>query len=171
MRRMMLTLIAFAALSTWVGAQGPSPLTAEIQVKQFKSNRILIENLIDHGIYLADADNPLARAEGCQMTARTLANYLERAAGNDDPDRVAEFANLYSEVVRDGLVPNLEAAKSLIKDQNSPDALHFKQLNNRARVDLDGVRKSIPTGGKVAENEKVKSALQKINELASKLGQ
>ena len=137
-------------------------------MKQFKTNRILIEDLVDHGIDLSKADNPLHRADACQRTARTLANYLERAAGNEDPDRVAEFANLYGEVVRDGLVPNLEAAKKLITDPKSPDALRLKQLSDRARGDLEGVRKSMPTEGKVAESEKVKSALQKINELASK---
>ena len=63
MRRTMLSLIAFAALSAWVSAQGPSPLSAEVQVKQFKSNRILIGSLVDRGIDLSNADNPLKRAE------------------------------------------------------------------------------------------------------------
>jgi replicative DNA helicase len=170
MRRTMLTLIAFAALSTWVGAQGPSALTAEIQVKQFKSNRILIENLVDRGVELAGADSPLRRAEACQRTAGTLAHYLARAAGNEDADRVAEFANLYSEVVRDGLLPNLAEAKKRIKDPESPEAAPVKEVSDLARLDLDGVRKSIPSEGKVAESDKVQSALQKINELASKLG-
>ena len=75
MRRNVLTLFVFATLSAWVSAQGPPPLTAEIQVKQFKNNRILIENLVDDGIYISNADDSLAR-QACQRTARTLANYL-----------------------------------------------------------------------------------------------
>jgi hypothetical protein len=122
MRRNLLSLFAFAALSAWVSAQAPHPLTAEIQVKQFKNNRILIENLVDHGIYISNADDSLARAEACQRTARTLANYLERAAGDGDPDRVAEFAGLFSQVVREGLMPNMDAAKGSITDPKSPRA-------------------------------------------------
>jgi hypothetical protein len=169
MRRSVLTLVIGAALSAWVSAQGPPLLSADVQVKQFKANRILIENLVDHGIDLSNADSPLRRAEACQRTAGTLAHYLARAAGNEDPDRVAEFANLYSAVVRDGLVPNLNEAKRGITDPKSPDAGRLRAVNEQARRDLDEVRKSIPTSGKVGEHDKVKSALVIIEELAGKI--
>ena len=65
MRRTLFTLVAFTALAAWAGAQGPPPpLPAAVQVKQFKANRILIENLVDHGIDIANADNPLAHYNG-----------------------------------------------------------------------------------------------------------
>jgi hypothetical protein len=168
MRRSVLTLFIGAALCAWVSAQGTPPLTAEVQVKQFKNNRILIENLVDHGIYISNADDSLARAEACQRTARTLANYLERAAGEGDPDRVAEFAELFSQVIREGLMPNLDAAKKSITEK-SPRADTLKRVNTQVRGDLDGVLKSIPTEGKLAGSDKVKTALRAIQELAGKL--
>lgn len=167
MRRSVLTLFASAALCAWVSAQGPPSLTAEIQVKQFKANRDLIQNLVDHGINLSNADNPLQRAEACRQTARTLANSLERAADEGDAERVAEFATLFAQVVREGLVPNFNEAKKSI-DPKSPDAERLSKVNDRVRSDIEGVLKSIPTDGKVGENDKVKSALAAIAELAGK---
>jgi hypothetical protein len=163
----MLTLFASAALCAWVSAQGSSPLTAEIQVKQFKNNRILIESLVDRGIELASAESPLRRAEACQRTAGTLAHYIARAAGNEDPDRVAEFVTLFGVVVRDGVVPNMEEAKRQSTDPKSL-AGAFQEIREKTRDDLDGVLKSIPKEGKVAESDKVKSALAAIEELARK---
>jgi hypothetical protein len=170
MRRNVLTLFVLAALCAWVSAQGPPPLTAEIQVKQFKNNRILIENLVDDGIYISSSDDSLARAQACQRTARTLANYLERAAGDGDPDRVAEFAGLFGQVIREGLLPNLDAARKSTSDLKSPRAGTLKTVNDGARSDIEGVLKSIPTDGKVGDNDKVKSAVRAIEELAGKFG-
>jgi hypothetical protein len=170
MRRMMLTLIAFATLSAWLSAQGPSTLPAETQVKQFQSNRILIGNLVDRGINLSNSDNPLDRAEECRKTAQTLAHYLGRAVGAEDTERVAEFAGLYGEVVRDGLVPNLEAARRDITDPNSQGAARLREINDNARGDLVKTHESIPTTGKVGANDRVRAALALIGELKSKLG-
>ena len=169
MRRNVLTLFVFVALCAWVSAQGPPQLTAEIQVKQFKNNRILIENLVDDGIYISNADDSIARAQACQRTARTLANYLERAAGDGDAERIAEFDGLMTKVVREGLLPNINDAKRSIVPE-SPDADRLRKVNDLTRRDLAGILKSIPTHGSVGDNDKVKSALASIVELAGKFG-
>lgn len=169
MRRSLLSLFAFAALSTWVGAQGPAPLPAEVQVKQFKANQFLIADLVDHGVRLADAGDPLDRAEECRKTALTLARSLERAADAGDADRVAEFAGLYGAVVRDGLVPNLaEARKNIHK--GSPRWDDLQRLSERAAANHAEARKSIPTTGPVGDSDKVKAALRALEGLAVKLG-
>lgn len=170
MRRSLLTLVAFTALAAWAGAQGPpAPLPAAVQVKQFKTNRILIESLVDHGIDLANAENPLQRAEECRKTARTLANYLERAAGDENPDRVAELASLFGEVVRDGLVPNLEAAQREIRP-GDPREQQLATLRRLAGSDLSGARAAIPASGKFAQSDKVKAALEVLDRLKTKFG-
>ena len=94
-----------------------------------------------------------------------------RAAGAEDVDRVAEFAGLLGEVIRDGLLPNLAAARKNISDPKSPDGNRLKTLNDNARRDLDSVRQSIPSGGKVGDNDRVKAALGVIEELKGKLGE
>lgn len=171
MARALLLLITFAALSAWAGAQGPSPsLSAADKMKLFKSNRTLIENLVNHGIDLSGADDPLKRAEECRKTAVTLANYLERAAKEDqNPDRVAELAGLMGEVVGEGLAPNLDEAKRTFPPQ-SPQARRIRELNEAVAVDLDGVRTAVPAAGKVGENVKVRAALAALAELKSKFG-
>jgi hypothetical protein len=168
MRRTLFTLVAVTALCAWAGAQGPpSQLSAATQVKQFKANRLLIENLVDHGIYLAEADNPLLRADECRKTARTLANHLSRAIAEQEPDRVAELANLFGEVVRDGLMPNLDEAKKMIPP-GSPDSERLRDVNESANSNLNEVRKALETPGKVGDSDKVKAALKTLEALKLK---
>lgn len=171
MARVFLLLMTFATLATWAGAQGPTQsLSAADKAKLFKSNRTLIENLVNHGIDLSDADDPLRRAEECRKTALTLANYLERAAKDDqNPDRVAELAGLMGDVVRDGLAPNLEEARRTIPP-GSPQGKRAAELPDIVSADLDGVRNAIPSGSKVGDNAKVKTALESLTALKSKFG-
>jgi len=168
--RVLLLLISFATLAAWAGAQGPTPpLTAADKMKLFKSNRTLIENLVNHGIDLSAADKPLTRAEECRKTAVTLGNYLERAAKEDrNPDRVAELADLMGNVVRDGLAPNLDEAERTTPAE-SPDGKRVKELQTIVANDLDNVRSTIPAG-KVADSPKVKAALAALTDLKSKFG-
>ena len=157
-RRALFTLVAFMVLSAWAGAQGTAMLPAATQVKQFKNNRILIESLVFHGIDMANADGSLRRAEVCHQTARTLANQLNRAADDQDPDRVAELATLFGEVIRDGLMPNLaEAQKSITP--GSPAGRELKEISGHAGSTLSEVRKTLETPGKIGDHEKVKTAL------------
>ncbi|MBA4191853.1 MAG: hypothetical protein C0467_28065 [Planctomycetaceae bacterium] len=170
MVRVLLLLTSFTALAAWAGAQGPTPpLSAADKIKLFKSNRTLIENLVNHGIALSSVDAPLKRAEECRRTAVTLGNYLERAAKEDrNPDRVAELAGLMGDVVRDGLAPNLDEAERTTPAE-SPDGKRVKELQTIVATDLDNVRLAVPAG-KVADNAKVKAALAALAELKSKFG-
>jgi hypothetical protein len=169
MRRSLVTLVAFMALAAWAGAQGPPPpLPAAIQAKLFKSNRLLLEQLVDHGIKLANADR-LVRAEECRKTATTLANYLGRAAEDQDPDRVAELAGLMGDVVREGLVPNLKAAQDEIRP-GDPREAQLVKVRERATEDLNSLPGKIPTDGKVADSQKVKEAIAALQALKASLG-
>ena len=170
MARVLLLLVTFAALATWAGAQAPpAPLTAAEQAKLFKLDRALLDNLINHSIDLADADEPLKRAEECRKTSLTLANYLERAAKDEqDPDRVAELADLLGEVVREGLAYNLEVGKQTYPP-GSPGAAKLNALRENAAKDLDAIKNTIPEG-KIADNAKVKDALARLAALKARLG-
>jgi hypothetical protein len=170
MRRSLITLVAFMALAAWAGAQGPpSPLPAATQAKLFKSNRKLLENLVNHGIDLAKADRPLLRAEECRKTAKTLANFLERAAEDQDPDRVAELAGLMGNVVREGLVPNLNAAQDEIRP-GDPGEADLAKVRASATEELNSLPAKIPTEGKVGDSQKVKEAIAALQALKASLG-
>jgi hypothetical protein len=168
MRRFLVTLVAFAALAAWVGAQGSAPpLDAATQEKLFKSNRILLENLVGHGMELASADNTLQRAEECRKTATTLANSLGQAADDRDPDRVVELASLMGDVVRDGLLPNLDEAQKDIRP-GDPRYAQLLKVRESATRDLDNLSK-IPAEGKVGDNQKVKEAIAALQALKDSL--
>lgn len=165
MRRALFTLVAAAALCAWAGAQGPAPaLSAADQVKLLKNNRILIGDLVDHGIALANAGEPLKRAQACRATAVSLGNALKRAAEDEDPDRVAELADLMTEVVREGLAPNLDEARRTIPP-GSPKLEELAALRVTAAADIDDIGSAIPAMGKLAGNEKVQKALAALTDL------
>ena len=168
MRRNVLTLFVFAALSAWVSAQGPPPLTAEIQVKQFKNNRLLIENLVDRRHRHVERRRFPGAAPGLPADRPDPGQLPSARAGDGDPDRVAEFAGLFGQVIREGLLPNLDEAKKAITDPESPRAEGLVQGPNTARSDIEGVLEAIPTDGKVGDNDKVKSAVRAIEELKGK---
>jgi hypothetical protein len=168
MRRSLVTLMTLLALAAWAGAQNPAaPLAAEDQVKLFKSNRLLIEGLVTQSITLAGKDRPLDRADECRKTAAILAGSLGRAAEDQDPDRVLELAGLLKEVVREGLVPNLNQAQTEIT-AGDPQEARLKSVREGTSRDLDELPGKIPTEGKVATNQKVKEAIEAI--LALKAG-
>jgi hypothetical protein len=170
MRRSVLTLVAVAVLAAWAGAHGAgthNSLDAATQAKLFKSNRTLLENLVTHGIDLADADRPLQRAEECRKTATTLVNYLGRAAEDQDPDRVVELASLMGDVIRDGLVPNLDDARKEIRP-GDPRFAQLMKVSENATRDLDGLS-HLPTEGKVGESQKVKDAIAALQALKGRL--
>ena len=130
-------LLFFLALSAWAGAQAPRPaLTADEQIRLHRANRILLADLVDRGIELGKANHPIDRAEECRKTARVLGVALQKAAENDDADRVAELGNHLELVIRDGLVPMLDDAKRNIHPM-SPDAARLKVLRENAVGDLE----------------------------------
>lgn len=171
MRRLLVTLVAFTALAAWAGGQGtPPPLPAADRVRLLKADLTLIDSLVDHGVGLANADNPLARADGSRKAALSLATALARVANDDqDPDRVAELADLLGEVVRDGLAPNLDEATRTFP-AGTPQAEDLARLRAGAAADLDAIRAAVPSTGKVGDSPKVRAALDRLAKLKAALG-
>jgi DNA primase len=170
MARWVYILFTLTTLCAWVGAQGPAPATpsAADQLRLLKSNSVLIENLVDHGVSLSNANTPVQRAEHCRAAAKTLANAIQDAATKQEAERIAELTGLFREVVRDALVPTLRDAQTNIAPE-SPDAKRLRELRELANADLAVLKAAIPTTGKVAENARVKSALKQLEELTESL--
>jgi hypothetical protein len=169
MPRVLFTLFVFATLSAWAGAQGPAAgLSAAERLKMLRTNRMLIENMVDHGIDMANADTPLKRANECHRTARTLANAMQQAAVDQNADRVAELCGHVDAVLREALAPNLQQARRDLRP-GSPDESEFKKLRESALRDFDGLRDAIPPTSKVAADAKVKEAFGKLESLRDML--
>jgi hypothetical protein len=168
--RAAVLLTIFAALAGWAGAQGPAPpLAPADRLALFRSNRVLVEHLVNNGLALSDADDPLRRAQECRRTARTLTNYLGRAATEDrNPDRVAELADLVGEVVRDGLTPNLVEATAAI-GPGDPREPELKKLRAGAVADLDEVGAVVGPAPAVGDHPKVVKALAGLADLRTRI--
>lgn len=162
MRRFATTVAVLALLATWAGAQSsnPAPLAGD-QLKLFQSNRELLENLIEHGIELANADSPVARVKACHESAKDLGRALRDAAGLDDADRVAELGDHLTAVIRHGLVPTIDDARKTIP-VGTPADQELVELTLRVTADTRQFELSIPALGKLATSVKVKDARAKL---------
>lgn len=162
MRRFAITVAALALLAAWAGAQSsnPAPLAGD-QLKLFQSNRDLLENLIEHGIELANADTPVARVKACRESAKDLGRALRDAAGLDDADRVAELGDHLTAVLRHGLVPTIDDARKTIP-VGTPADQELVELTARATEDAQQFELSIPARGKLAQSSKVNDVREKL---------
>jgi hypothetical protein len=168
MFRVGATLTVFLGLAAWAGAQGqPAPSAAD-QLQLLQANSGLIDALIDDSVRLAGANTAVDRAAVCQSTAQRLARKVETASQEENPDRVAEFGGHLERVVRDGLVPTLEDAKSVAPPE-SPEAKRVKEIRQNAIRDLGTLRDTLPTTGKVGDSEKVKKLRQDLDALRDAL--
>lgn len=165
MIRLAYTSLACLALAAWAGAQAPprAALSAAEQLRLHRANRVLLGELVDRGIDLGGASNPVDRAEACRKTARVLGVALVQAADANDADRTTELATHLEAVVRDALVPLLDEAKRNITPA-SPDAARLKAVRESALNDLGDA-----TGNKLADQPRVKDAVLKLGVLREQL--
>ncbi len=145
----VITAVVLASLAAWAGAQGPAPSAAAERLRLHRANRTLLTDLVGGGVRLAGADNPVARAEACQQTARAVGIAVRRAAEANDADRVAELGDHLDALVRDGLVPVLDDGFRTIPAE-SPDAARLRAVRTGAAADLDATEAALPPGDDAA---------------------
>lgn len=152
MTRTALTAVVLASLAAWAGAQGPTP--AHDKLRLLRANRTLLTDLVGSGVRLAAADQPVARAEACQQTARAVGLAVRRAAEANEADRVAELGGHFETLVLDGLVPALTDADAVVP-RESPEGVRLRAVRAGAAADLDAIDAALPADGafkaKVAE--------------------
>jgi hypothetical protein len=168
MRRAAVTVAVCGVLAAWAGAQGPGPLPADDQIRLFRANRVLLGSLIERGVELGATDDPGVRAEACQKAAHDLAVAFERAAEADDPHRAAELGDHLEAVVRDGLLPNLDAARQLYP----PESQHAKKLaeyKQAATRDLAAMWAEADRRPKVSTDAQVKALRDRLDALKDRL--
>jgi hypothetical protein len=171
MARWVYLLAAFVALAAWAGAQGPvppAPLSAEDKLRLLKTNGTLIDELVRDGVEMSKPGTQVQRVERCRQTSLPLVNAIRDAAKVEDAERVAELTNLFGAFVRDGLAPTLADAKRNVPPQ-SPDAVKLHELQGSAVKDLNELRESATSTGKLANSPRVKDALKQLDELNEQL--
>lgn len=135
MKRSLLTLAIFVALSAWAsaGAENAGRPSAPEQARLLHRNRALLEALIDGGLKLAaEGTNPLDRAAGCQLLAVRLKDELRQTAPTGESHRAAELFRHLRTLLDNGLAPNLQAARKGIP-AGSQDERRLIELRDQAR--------------------------------------
>jgi hypothetical protein len=164
MTRPALTAAVLAALAAWAGAQGPAPTSAADRLRLHRTNRTLLTDLVGHGVRLAGADQPVARAEACQQTARAVGLAVRRAAEANDADRVAELGDHLDTLIREGLVPVLKDATDTVPAA-SPDAARLRAVRTGTVADLDATEAALPPG----DDAQVRALRSRLNDLRDRL--
>lgn len=160
MRRAWLTLGVVGAVALAASAQGPAAgKSAAEQLRLFRTNRPLLDQLLDQGLRLAEAGDALDRADRCRDAVLTLSAALADAAGaaDADPSRVAELSGLLATLVRDGFGPALEQAGV----DHRPGSEGYKRLTDlraQAGVDLSKARSAFRGEGAAGRSEQVRAA-------------
>ncbi len=161
MRRSWLTLgtVAVAVAALTASAQRPpAGKTAAEQLRLFRANRPLLEQLLDQGLRLAEAGDALDRADRCRDAVLALSRALAEASAADaDPSRVAELGEHLAALVRDGLGPALAQA-GVDHQPGSEGYKRLADLRGRTRVDLSNARAAFRGEGAAGRSKQVQAA-------------
>jgi hypothetical protein len=167
--RHLLTLTAFAALSAWVSAQGPGTgLTASEHLAQLKTNRTLLEELVDHGLSVSGQNTSIDRANACLEVTERLAREIRSAVLVGDADRLAEMTDLLNRVVSGGVMPNLTTAH---RDTpvGSPGYERVLEVHRKASGRLGVLVDEIPTVGEFGTKPRTKAAREQLAAVAGEV--
>ncbi len=157
--RLVLTLCVGIVLAAWADAQqAGSTLTAAERLKQLQSNRTLVGQLVQHGVTLANANEPLKRAEECRRAMGDLSIALNGAIDAQDPNRVAELGDHLTAIVDRGLIPNL---KDALPDATpgSPTYEQFQTLHKSSSDEMQRLQNSVPQLDALGRSSQVKAML------------
>ncbi len=165
--RRILTLVSVIAVSAWAGAQNPTPLAAE-HLKQFQSNRELLEDLVGRSVELANANSPLDRARSCQKATTDLTRALNNAIRADDADRIVELCDYLATILDHGVTPALTDAQREMP-AGSPGAADLATLLLNAKREAERAETAIPTTGKLGTAPQIQSARQLLSAAKSRL--
>ncbi len=143
-----------------VAADGPAPPAHSQAVRRDLS---LIETLVTHGLRLAAADEPLSRAACCQSVAERLADEINRAAGENDRERVAELTPHLRAVVESGVAANLDQARRHIP-AGSLREKELEDLSARTAALLRPLQEQLRQTGEGEEPEGLVHILQTLGD-------
>ncbi len=168
--RHFLALLVAAGVSMLASAQpANSGLSAYEQLQLLKSNRELLEDLLDQGTRVSDANTPLDRAAECQRSTDRLAREFRAAIERSDSDRACEIGDHVEKIVVEGFVPNLETARRNSKE-GSPDFERVKSMHRNAVQSLDGLHGTMPKDGPLAKSKRFQQLREKLADTSTKLG-
>jgi hypothetical protein len=176
MKRLLLCLPLLTAAGLAL-ADGPSPPRSPAErLEQFRRDRGLVRKLVEGGLHLASQDDPLKRADQCNLLARDLSQEVQQAVKEHDRARGERFGQGLEKLLVHGVAGNL----TLVADHPAPDAPSLSEvhrLSDEALSVLEPLQKEFDRapGSMQKQLEKVMQALKrgrsKMEEARHKLEQ
>jgi hypothetical protein len=166
MRRLLFTLALMPLVAMMAPGQSAlRPLAAD-QVKLFRANRELLEDLVQHTVELAKADTPVARAKACLDTTQDLGRAMQNAIAVDDAERVAELSEYLAAVIAQSLQPTIDEGRRVIP-VGTPAERDLAAVRSQAVKDTQIWENAIPAIGKIGTSAKVRTAREYLQKATS----
>jgi hypothetical protein len=122
MKTPLLALLAVTLLSLAGIVVAGDPPNGE-RLRQFRRDLPLIETLVDEGLVLAAEEDPVKRAQSCNVLAKSIVHEIETAAKQRDQQRTTTLGKLLQAVLVRGVAANLDLARSQLPEdpQRQPE--------------------------------------------------
>lgn len=159
-------VVAALAFAEGSGNGGDVPF-GEVRQVQWQRDGELIEKFVDGAIRLAAENDPLERANQCNVMAAVLAKHLRQATVNGETERTAELGDMLEEVLVKGIADNLSQARRDLPPEapRSKEVLEIGVKVADVVKPLENILEQIPPGKLPAGDRK---AVQATYETVSK---
>jgi len=165
MYRHTLSTVAAVFLAAVVGAQGPKGPSAQQQGELYKKNRPVIEKIVVKTIESARTpDNHVTQANSYYEVLYKFSTEIDQARQANEPDRVADLARMYQQVVAE-----LERADGLSPDEVRKSGQKLLDSLTRAVQETSRVLEEAPPDSKKPLQEIVTAAWNGRQKLATKV--
>lgn len=117
MIRRLLSIVAVAAFSAFVGAQGPKQLTPPQRAELYKRNHAMIERLVEKTVESTKTPNDhVKRADTYYKVLFDFSKEITKAREAKDAERVDELTKLLQKLLDEGLRPTLSDARRQVAE-------------------------------------------------------
>jgi hypothetical protein len=126
MSRLPLLLLPLLTAAGLALADDPKPARSPAErLQQFRRERALVRRLVDGGLRLANEDDPLRRADQCNLLAGDLSREARQAVRERDRERGERFGLGLEKLLVRGVAGNL----TLVADHPAPDGASLSEVH------------------------------------------
>jgi hypothetical protein len=141
MRRLGLVLLPLLTTAGLVLANPPAPpRSPAARLKEMRRDLALVRNLVEGGLRLAKEEDPLRRADQCNVLARGLSREVQQAVKDREHSRADALGQRLEALLVRGVAGNLQRARAQLPP-NSPRLPELRRLGDEALSVMEPLRK------------------------------
>jgi hypothetical protein len=156
---LLLPLLTAAGLAL---ANPPAPRTPAERLKELRGDLTLVRKLVEGGLRLAKEEDPLQRADQCNLLAKGLSGAVQRAVKDRDRSRADALGRRLEALLVRGVAGNLQRAREQMP-ANSPSLPELRRLGDEALSVIEPLRKEFDQVPET-EQHKMSSVLQAVTQ-------